>query len=87
MVFKSDYMNDGFPKQSCKKTLTPRNFLDFQQTIFLIAVTRTYQTFSIDTHIHFVWVTFGSINHFTGLFGVEVKTVSNTIQCTGLVMS
>lgn len=36
MVFKSDYMNDGFPKQSCKKTLTPRNFLDFQQTIFLI---------------------------------------------------
>lgn len=36
MVFKSDYMNDGFPKQSCKETLTPRNFLDFQQTIFLI---------------------------------------------------
>lgn len=29
-------MNVGFPKQSCKETLTPRNFLDFQQTIFLI---------------------------------------------------
>lgn len=46
-----------------------------------------YQTLAVDTGIHFIRVTLGSIDHFTSLFCVEVETISNTVQGTGFVMS